>query len=274
MNIRGAIFLCLALTYQSFGQTMNDQPADLQKVFNYILKTEYLELFGDSSSTHRFRLLDWAIADIDGDKKTEVFLLIHPYYGETAPIQVYQLDADGKVSRIREALAPGQPVVRSKECLSTHASGHGMDMTVEANANNIKRRRFVEAGMKHGMTMIEFPRFFHSDHRSSIGGGYVDLTHSTFRLEDTSCEAVQLARPSSIKVGQIKGRSGKYLGVIVNKELWLYRITRIVDGTFIDKDVTIIKLPKDFIRLDQSSEYIRYITKTYESREFTVKQLM
>ncbi len=251
---------------------MYDQPAELQKVFTYIVRNEYLEFFSDSSDARPFRLVDWAVADIDGDTRKEVFLLINPYFAETAPVQIYQIGDDGRVRRIKEALAPGHPIARETESLTSHIGGLGMDMTQEPTATSQRKRDVIEASMKYGMTVVEFPTFFHADHRLTLGGGYADLSHIKKKPKELSCESIQLARPSWIQTGKIRGSGGNVLAVVVGKELWLYRIRRIVDSTFLDKKVVTMRLPKDFVRFDQGGEYLRYINKMQETRDLVSRR--
>lgn len=266
------VIVCLSfiLAPRTHGQAMADMPSELQKVFNYILKTEYLELFADSSEMHHPRTVDWAITNIDGDNKKEVFLLINPYFAETAPIQIYQIGEDGVVTRVKEALAPGQPVVRGENQLSGHIGGMGMDMTLQGQSTLQRKRKFVEASMKHGMTVVEFPDFFHGDHRASLGGGYVDLRHTKRVFKEPSCSPVQLAKPSSLQVGKIKGKQGNVLAVVVDKEIWLYRISRVTQDGFLEKKIATIKLPKDFVRFDRTAEYFRYTNRLQQTRELVI----
>ncbi len=249
---------------------MADLPSDLQKVFNYILKSEYLEMFTDSSQAFQPRTVDWAISNIDGDNSTEVFLLINPYFAETAPIYIYQIAVDGGVTRVKEALAPGQPIPRNSHQPSGHSGGQGMDMTLEGKTTLQRKRKFVETSMKHGMTVVEFPNFFHGDHRASLGGGYVDLRHAKKTFDEPSCESVQLARPSALQVGKIKGKQGNILAVVVDKEIWLYRISRIPEDGFLEKKIATIKLPKDFVRFDRTSEFFRYTNRFQETRDLVI----
>jgi len=253
--------LLSCLTLCSYGQSMEDFPKEVQMVFNYILKIEYLELYGDSTNSYQFRPVEWSITDIDKDGKTEVFLLIYPHYCQTAPIQIYQIQPDSTVKRIKESLAPGNPVIRTDEYLDSHNEGYAGDIAIGKSATKEQKRKLVESSMKYGMTIIEFPDFFHTDKRIDEGGGYVDLSHSNYKNEHQSCSAIQLAKPATITSGKLKNKPDNYFAVVIDQEIWIYKITKIDDSGFLEKEVVIVKLPKDFNHFSEDEQYISYRDK-------------
>jgi len=101
-------------------------------------------------------------------------------------------------------------------------------------------------------------------------GGYVDLRHTKRVFKEPSCSPVQLAKPSSLQVGKIKGKQGNVLAVVVDKEIWLYRISRVTQDGFLEKKIATIKLPKDFVRFDRTAEYFRYTNRLQQTRELVI----
>ena len=59
----------------------NNFPKEINLVFDYLLKKDYPELFGDQS--FQFRPIDWQIIDIDDDGVTEVFLQTFPHFRQS-----------------------------------------------------------------------------------------------------------------------------------------------------------------------------------------------
>ncbi|TAE55020.1 MAG: hypothetical protein EAZ89_06115 [Bacteroidetes bacterium] len=233
-------------------------PKEIQQVVHYIRKQEYLELFGDSSHAYQFRPRGWEITDIDNDGITEVFFLIYPHFAQTAPIQIYQIQKNGTVTRVKESLAPGNPVARTDEYLDSHNGGYAADLTIE-KPDKETNRKLAEMSMKFGTTVLEFPNFFHTDDRMDNGGGYIDLSYSNYSYANPSCENIQLAKPLGMASGELKAKSGKYLAVAVDTEIWIYKIKRIDEMGFLDKELTIIPLPKGFFGFKSGEKTLSYL---------------
>ena len=111
--------------------------------------------------------------------------------------------------------------------------------------------------MKNGTSIVEFPNFFHTDKRLD-DGGYVDLSACNYKNENPSCAKIQLAKPSAIGSGQLKGKEGTFLAVVVDQELWIYNIHKISNAGLLEKDVTISRVPKDFVRFKKGATYLSY----------------
>lgn len=244
---------------QEADDVINQMPEEVQSVFDYILHTEFLELFIDSSYSMSIRPVDFCVVDIDGDGLTEVFLLTYPHFAQTAPIYVYQIQADGSVIRLKESLAPGKIASRTNEYMDAHAGFSGMDMSIGPKADKDRKKALRESCMQNGMNVIEFPNFFHTDIRLDNGGGYVDLSLSGYKGKDNSCASVQPATPLGIVSGNLEGKDGRFFAVAVDKEIWIYQINTIHPQQVFDKKVSIIKLPKDFTAFKPEETFISYV---------------
>jgi len=78
--------------------------------------------------------------------------------------------------------------------------------------------------------------------------------HDEFPDAD-KCEGFQFSKPSDIEVGTLKGVTGNpLLAVLVGRECYLYRITKITAEGFLEKQVTRIPCPSGVSRIIQAAD--------------------
>ena len=241
------ISICLLMGGSLCAQeTSTDKlPAQVRKVISHVLKDDYLEVY--KGKPYRIQLMGSAFGDVDGDGCTEVFLLIDPHYQQTAPIQVFRILKNGKVRRLREALAPGPLIHVDGKRLDTHSLGLAVDMQVNG-MTPIAARATVKK-MSDTANFVLFRNFIHSD-MPDRPSGFIDVTdRDEFKGVD-KCDGIQFSQPKDIEVGTIKGASGGLrLAALVGEDVYVYQITKITVEGFLEKKMIRLPCTKDVKRI-------------------------
>lgn len=234
--------------------TPDRRPPQVKAVLDYLLKEEYPEVY--KKQPYRVRMNGYALGDVDGDGNFEVFLLLDPHYQQTPTILIYRVSKDGTVKKLIEGLAPGPLVKPGGERIDAHSLGLALDATVKEKNNPMKFRELAVETMKGetGCTMVIYPNFFHVD-MPDHSRSFIDMTdHEEIKSAD-KCEGIQFSKPSDIEVGTLKGVPGNpQLAVLVGRECYLYRITKITAEGFLEKQVTRIPCPDGATRIIQAAD--------------------
>jgi len=252
------IGLLILTSFFAKGQD-NNFPKEINLVFDYLLKKDYPELFGDQ--TLQFRPIDWQIIDIDNDGIIEVFLQTFPHYRQSPSITIFQIDKNDSVTRIIEGFAPGHLVKLSKEddYFDPHTTGYAMDMQLDSNDPE-KFKILAESSLKFGMSVILYKNFIHTDKREGKGV-FIDLMYLDDYSKANSCENFQFDKPDKIIAGKILNHDKKFFIAKVGKELFCYKINGFKDSKFINKEISIINVPKDLRDLILENGFIKYLNK-------------
>ena len=234
-------------------------PKEINLVFDYLLKKDYPELFGDQP--FQFRPIDWQIIDIDDDGNTEVFLQTYPHYRQSPSITIFQIDKNDSVTRIVEGFAPGhlEKLSKDDDYFDSHTTGTAIDMQLESNDID-KFRKVGESSLNWGMSVVLYKNFIHSDKRQGKGI-FIDLMYLDDYSSENSCENFQFSKPDKIIAGKISNQDKKYFIAKVGKELYCYKINGFRDLKFVDKEIKIIDIPKDFKELQLDNKTIKYLNK-------------
>ena len=245
-----------------------DFPKEIKLVFDYLIKKDYPELFGEQA--FQFRPIDWQIIDIDNDGEKEVFLQTFPHYRQSPTISIFKIDKNEGVTRIIEGFAPGHLVKLNKEddYFDAHSTGTAIDMQLSSKAPD-KFRKFSESFLSCGMSVILFKNFIHSDKREG-NGIFIDLMYLDDYADENSCANFQFEKPDQIIAGKIKNQDKKYFIAKVDKELFCYKIKGFVDSKFVDKEIKIMDLPKDFKEFQLDDMTIKYIDKKGQLIDFEI----
>jgi len=230
-------------------------PTEVEAVRKYILETEYPELFGDEP--YRTRIERALVSDLDGDGVAEVILLFYPHYRQSAPIVIYHVSQDMKVTRVMEGLAPGPLQPLSGEYLDSHALGEAVDASV---AGPGKQAPLIDAAVTTtGLAgLVEYWTFVHMDGRKGEPF-YVDMTDVDVPDGKRSCADFEFSRVEDIAAGGLDGEPGEVdLAARVGSELWLYRIPRFLPDGRLEKQVRVIPIPADFADFEQGQSMLRY----------------
>lgn len=251
--------IVITIAFGAKGQSTNDFPKEVNLVFDYMINKDFPELFNDKP--FQFRPVRWAIIDIDDDGVTEVFLQTFPHYRQSPTITIYQVDKIDSVKRITEAFAPGHliEVSQKQDYFDTHTTGTAVDMQLGSNDPE-KLKVFAKSSLKFGMSPILFKNFIHTDKRDG-DPIFLDLTYLNDYPTENSCANFQFSFPDNIVAGKIDGKKYKFLIAQVKDELYCYEIVGIDDNGWIEKQITVIDLPKDFKEFHVTDDEINYLSK-------------
>ena len=220
---------------------MAEQPVEIQKVRDHIINNDYPELFGDEP--YRIAINGFEIIDFGNDGLKEVVILFSPHYLQSPTIVIYQIQKDGTVKRVTEALAPGPILKRDAYFIYCHSAVQGVDFTVgDKPLSTEEGRKIVKTSSeKSGFGMIvQYSDFFHADVRSGAAT-YIDMTHLEPFTNSKNCSEFEFSRVDEISVGHQK--KDKNIGIIaasVGSQIYLYEISAIRKDGFLDKKLTII----------------------------------
>lgn len=208
------------------------------------MKAEYPEVY--KKQPYRFRIRGHALGDVDGDGNTEVFLLVDAHYQQTPSILIYRVSKDGTIRKLIEGLAPGPLIKPNGDRIDAHSMALAFDATAGKVNDPLKFRKIALDTMKGktGCTMVVYPSFFHVD-MPDHSRCFIDMTDREEVKSADKCEGIQFSKPSDIEVGNLKGVTGNpQLAVLVGRECYLYRITKITDEGFLEKQVRRIPCPE------------------------------
>jgi len=252
------IFFVLSIT-TGYSQNNSEFPKEIKLVFDYILEKDYPEVF--KGEPFQIRPISWQIIDIDNDGITEVFLETFPHYRQSPTITIYQVYSNDSVSRIIEGLAPGHLIALSPEddYFDSHTTGTAVDMTL-GEYDYEKYIKLAESSFTFGMSTVLYKNFIHTDQREGKPV-FLDLTYLNDYSNETSCANFQFSRPDFIIAGKVEGHESKFFIAKVEKELFCYKIKGIKSNGLLDKEVKVLKVPKDFKEFTFDKEIIKYKTK-------------
>jgi len=253
-----AVTICLAVALSiplsAQNTTPENHPTQVKAVVDYLLKVEYPEVY--KKQPYRIRMQGFALGDVDGDGITEVFLLVDPHYQQTPSILIYRVGKDGTVRKLIEGLAPGPLIQPNGDRIDAHSLGLAFDATVGKENNPMAFRKLVLSTMKGetGCTMVLYPKFFHVD-MPDHSRTFIDMTDRKEIKGLDTCEDIQFSKPSDIEVGKLKGVPGNpRLAVLVGRQCYLYRFTKITTEGFLEKQVTLIPCPDGATRIIQAAD--------------------
>lgn len=260
------LFFFILIAYTPL-YAQDELPAEVSRVMQFIIKTEYLELYG--GQYYKIRLRGYEVIDIDRDGTIEVFLMIYPHYHQTAPIVIYQIKGNN-VSRVFEALAPGPLVNRSGEYLDCHTMGLGIDAAniLDKENKQVNPDTIIAWANKRGKqtNIVVYNKFIHIG-VSEGKGSFVDMRHQKEFQDALNCEKFQFSCPDEMISGYLNDDSkNKYLICKVKDRLFIYKINKIRPDGIIDKEMKEYDLPDDFVKFDKRSKVINYFDKENNSK--------
>jgi hypothetical protein len=237
-----ALFLpvfCLLCAF-ALGQQANPR---LDAVKKYILEKDYPEVFGKTNyKTHIENVLD---VDVDNDGSREVIVLYFPNYRQSAPIIIYKIDTDMKVTRVAEGLAPGPLQKLSGDYLDSHTLGQAADF--EIPGQKVSTEDILQFASKNGMGgLVAYDSFYHFDGRTG-SPWIIDMRGVKLPSEKLDCSSFEFSRVRQISVGHIREDSSQnYLAAWVDDEIYVYLIRGVFAAGMLDKKLWVIKAPKGF----------------------------
>jgi hypothetical protein len=233
-------FLCFAFAQQN--------SARLEAVRKHILEKDYPEVFG--STNYKTRIEGVLDLDVDNDGENEVVILFHPHYRQSAPILIYKVTTDLKVSRIAEGLAPGplQPV--TGDYLDSHTMGQAVDFelgnTKAAPAKTTLEEVLKTASKNHLNGFVIYDSFYHMDGRAGLPY-LIDMRGVSVPSNMHDCSSFEFSRVNQIAGGHLREDTGKnYLAAWVGEEIYVYLITGASNQGLLDKKKWVVKAPRGF----------------------------
>ena len=232
-------------------------PKEVTLVFDYLVNIENPEYFGE---THlQPRPIRWSVIDIDDDGIIEVFLQTFPHFRQSPTITIFQIHKNDSVGRIVEGFAPGHliPLSIEDDYYDSHTTGSAIDMSIDNNDQS-KIRTVGETSLNWGMSVVLYKNFIHTDQREA-GMIFIDLLYLNDYSSENTCENFQFSMPDEIAAGTVKNISNKCFIARVGEELFCYEISGFKESKFVNKEVTIMKLPNGFERLEIVEGRIMYV---------------
>ena len=220
----------------------------VEAVRRYLLTEDYPEAFKDRES-YRVRIQNLIVADIDYNGTADVVVLFNPHFRQSPTIAIFQIDKEFSVRRTFEGLAPGPLAPVSGQYLDSHTLGMAVDIrvAVKPGAKPVNPKNLIEAARKTQMRgLVQYRNFFHADMREGVGS-YVDMTHVDVPGQEQTCNHFEFSPVDSIAIGSVWSNDPSlHLAARVENAIYLYKIGRIDEQGFLEKQVWITKLPPDF----------------------------
>tara|TARA_B100000315_G_scaffold100428_1_gene92306 strand:- start:1839 stop:2633 length:795 start_codon:yes stop_codon:yes gene_type:complete len=215
-------------------------PEELIKVRKYILENDYPEVFGEKK--YRAALMDFEIADFGNDGLVEVIILYRPHYLQSPTIVIYQIQKDGSVKRIREALAPGPLVKRKNYFLDSHELGDGIDFDFFGKPVPYEKRKTVaKMAAEKGALVVQYKNFMHIDARKGKST-YIDMSHVEPFDSKRTCASFEFSKVDLIFTVVGSREDNKNSGAILAKvgnQVYMYEIAGIDKDGYLDKKISI-----------------------------------
>jgi len=252
-----AVFLLVSSLHIGcvYGQQNN---ARLDAVKNYVLEKDYPEVFGkDQYKTRIEGVLD---VDVDNDGSPEIVVLYSPHYRQSATVLIYKIDANLKVTRVAEGLAPGPLQKVSGDYLDAHNLGMAVDF--EIPGGDAKPEALLKIAATSGMNgLVVYDLFSHMDGRSG-SPSFLDMRGVEIPSKKHDCASFEFSKVKQIAVGHLREDSSQnYLAAWVGDEIYVYSIHGVSPDGLINKKLWVIKAPPGFGGFDQNHG-LTYKTET------------
>lgn len=234
------LLICSSLVSCGFAQQAD---ARLEALKKYVLEKDYPEVFGKDH--YKTRIEDVLDVDVDNDGSKEFVVLYHPHYRQSAPIVIYKVGADLKVTRIPEGLAPGPVQAVSGEYLDAHTLGQAVDF--EVSGGKATPESILNAMKRGGMNgLVVYDAFFHMDGRTG-SPWFIDMRGTKLPTKAHDCASFEFSRVKQFAAGHLReDDSQNYLAVWVGGEIYVYLIHGMSNDMMLNKKLWVIKAPDGF----------------------------
>ena len=242
--MRRALALFLLLSSLLFGCAFGQQrDPRLEAVQKYVLGKDYPEVFGENR--YKTRIENVLDVDVDNDGSREIVVLYYPHYRQSAPIVIYKISADLKVTKVTEGLAPGSLQKLSGDYIDSHTLGKAADFEIEAR--NTTPEKVLQIVAKDGMGgLVAYDSFFHMDGRTG-SSAFIDMRGVKLPSSKHDCESFEFSRVKQISVGHLREDSARnYLAAWVGDEIYVYLIRGVSIEGMLNKQLWVIKAPQGF----------------------------
>jgi len=193
--------------------------------------------------------------DVDNDGSNEVVILYFPHYRQSAPIVIYKISSDLKVTRVAEGLAPGPLQKVSGDYLDSHNLGMAADFEIQGGATP---ESVLQSVAKSGMSgLVAYDAFFHMDGRSGFPF-FIDMRGVKLPSAKHDCASFEFSHVKQIAVGHLReDSSNNYLAALVGDEIYVYLIHGVTNDGLLNKKLWVVKAPQGFkgFETDQGLTY-------------------
>lgn len=235
-----AVLTFASFEVRSFAQA-EDEAGLVERFQQYLLEEDYPEVFGDVR--YRVGIEHLFTADIDGNGTIDLVSQTTPHFRQSATILIYTTDADGRISRVSEGLAPGPLVPVSGAHLDSHTLSEAADVTIGSGSDEDAESFFASAFDSFG-GIVAYDGFLHVDNRVTETPYFIDMRHADLPDGDIDCEHFEFSAVDETAVGRVPGFSDHAVIVArVGTLLYLYRINAIGPAGRIDRTLRVITLP-------------------------------
>ncbi len=236
------VLLCLMV---SCAVAQNNNPR-LDALKKYILQQDYPEVF--KTDSYKTRIENVIEVDVDNDGGKEFVVLYFPHYRQSAPIIIYKITSDLKVSRVTEGLAPGPLMPVSGDYLDAHTLGLGVDVEIPKDSNLEDFRNIMARHSFNGF--VAYDTFYHMDARKG-SPWFIDLRGVKVPGKGHDCGSFEFSRVKQIAVGGVREDPAKnYLAAWVGDSIYVYLITGVSSDGILDKNRWVIQTPHGFNGFD------------------------
>jgi hypothetical protein len=251
------LFLSLSSSFSGFIFGQQSDPR-LEAVKKYILEKDYPEVFG--TDHYKTRIEGFLDDDVDNDGSSEIVIQYFPHYRQSAPIVIYKIGPDLKVTRVAEGLAPGPLQKLSGDYLDSHTLGMAVDM--EVPSGKVTPETVMQIMTKSGMNgLVIYDSFYHIDGRKGFPSA-IDMRGVKLLTKDHDCASFEFSRVKQIAVGHLReDTSNNYLAAWVGDEIYVYLIRGISDEGMLNKKLWITKTPQGFKGFERD-QGLTYKTET------------
>jgi hypothetical protein len=222
----------------------NNNPR-LEALKKYVLQQDYPEVF---KTNYRTRIEDVLDVDVDNDGEKEFVVLYFPHFRQSAPIIVYKMSSDLKVSRVKEGLAPGPLMPISGEYLDAHSLGLAADLDFPDDSRQEAFRKIMASNSFNGF--VAYDTFYHMDLRRG-GPWFIDMRGVKVPGNSKDCSAFEFSRVKQIAAGGVREDATKnYLAAWVGDSIDVYLIAGVSREGIFDKKQWVLPTPPGFKGFD------------------------
>lgn len=245
MRTQFIVGMSLLLVASTTNADLRRSAPELELIKSFIMKKDYPEVIKDQ--TYHMKIEDAVAAPVLNDGSRDVVLLVTPNYRQSATVLIYEIGNENAVSRVTEGLAPGPLVPVTDKYLDSHTTGDAVDVVApDEKQHPGAREKFIKAGIENFGGFVAYRNFFHGDGREG-SPWFIDMSGVDSPLEGDNCSKFEFSTVDAIAAGQLDG-SGKqtYLVAKVGEQLYIYLISGLRDGKFLNKKLWTVPVPADF----------------------------
>jgi len=213
-------------------------PPEAEVVRNYLLNSDYPEVFG--KQRYRVKIENLIVADLDGDGVPEVIAHMKPHFRQSPTIVIFKVTKDMQVQRMMEGLAPGPLQLLSGKYLDSHELGEGADFTATMKPGDSAENSLVKSFTKLQMGgLVLYKQFAHMDGRQGPPT-YIDMREADLAPGITACQDFEFSDVEQVEVTtRYSSDSRNVIAARVGKKIYEIRIEHFLPNGLLEKSVIV-----------------------------------